>query len=147
MVKYYWTREEEARLLELWKQGIRDPNVLAKELGRKPGAIRKKLARMAVVVGEQTVQRTTTTEVSAKDIITHEQALKLLAGAVYNLQQPGQDKLELQRLRILVDALQGYDSVLEKFERWCEIESRLLEMGRKIQEIEKELQKRKTVSA
>lgn len=147
MVKYYWTREEEARLLELWKQGIRDPNVLAKELGRKPGAIRKKLARMAVVVGEQTVQRTTTTEVSAKDIITHEQALKLLVGALNNLQQPGQDKLELQRLRILVDALQGYDSVLEKFERWCEIESRLLEMGRKIQEIEKELQKRKTVSA
>jgi hypothetical protein len=147
MVKYYWTREEEARLLELWKQGIRDPNVLAKELGRKPGAIRKKLARMAVVVGEQTVQRTTTTEVLAKDLLTHEQALKLLAGAVYALQQPGQDKLELQRLRILVDALQGYDSVLEKFERWCEIESRLLEMGRKIQEIEKELQKRKTVSA
>src|SRR4030067_1389862 len=147
MVKYYWTREEEARLLELWKQGIRDPNVLAKELGRKPGAIRKKLARMAVVVGEQTVQRTTTTEVSAKDIITHEQAFQVLVGALNNLQQPGQDKLELQRLRILVDALQGYDSVLEKFERWCEIESRLLEMGRKIQEIEKELQKRKTVSA
>jgi hypothetical protein len=147
MVKYYWTREEEARLLELWKQGIRDPNVLAKELGRKLGAIRKKLARMAVVVGEQTVQRTTTTEVTAKDIITHEQALKFLVGALNNLQQPGQDKLELQRLRILVDALQGYDSVLEKFERWCEIESRLLEMGRKIQEIEKELQKRKTVSA
>src|SRR3989337_2345425 len=147
MVKYYWTREEEARLLELWKQGIRDPNVLAKELGRKPGAIRKKLARMAVVVGEQTVQRTTTTEVSAKDIITHEQALKHLAGAFHTLQQPGQDKLELQRLRVLVDALQGYDSVLEKFERWSEIESRFLEMDRKIQELQKELHKTQNVSA
>ena len=31
----------------------------------------------------------------------------------YCLWQRGQDKLELQRLRILVDAVQAYDSVLE----------------------------------
>jgi hypothetical protein len=37
----------------------------------------------------------------------------------------------------LVDAIQTYDSVLEKFERWVEIESRLLEMDEKINELEK----------
>ena len=135
--KYYWTREEEAKLLELWKNGITDLNVLAKELGRKPLAVERKLQRMAVVVSKQKFQKTTTTEIKSKDLLTHEEALKLLAGAIESLQQPGQDKLELQRLRILVDAVQTYDSVLEKFERWVEIESRLLAMDEKIAELKK----------
>ena len=135
--KYYWTREEEVKLLELWKKGITDLNVLAKELGRKPLAVERKLQRMAVVVSKQKFQKTTTTEIKSKDLLTHEEALKLLAGAIKSLQQPGQDKLELQRLRILVDAIQTYDSVLEKFERWVEIEARLLEMDEKIAELKK----------
>jgi len=36
----------------------------------------------------------------------------------------------------LVDALQVYDSVLEKFEKWVEIESRLLEMDKRINELQ-----------
>ena len=135
--KYYWTREEEAKLLELWKKGITDLNVLAKELGRKPLAVERKLQRMGVVVSKQKFQKTTTTEIKSKDLLTHEEALKLLAGAIESLQQPGQDKLELQRLRILVDATQTYYSVLEKFERWVEIEARLLEMDTKIAELKK----------
>ena len=86
---------------------------------------------------KQKFQRTTTTEVTDKDLLTHEQALKVLAGALQLLRQPGQDKLELQRLRVLVDALQTYDSVLENFERWIEIEARVLEMDKKIAELKK----------
>jgi hypothetical protein len=115
MPKYYWSREEESRLLELWKKGITDPHILAKELGRKPLAVERKLQRMAVVVGKRKITQTTTTEVVPKDLLTHEQALKDLAGAVHDLKQRGLDKLELQRLRILVDALQACDSVLSRF--------------------------------
>jgi len=135
--KYYWTRKEEAKLLELWKKGITNVEVLSKELNRKPRAIEMKLKRLGVVVVKQKIQRTTTTEIKSKGLWTHEQALKILAGAVEALRQPDQDKLELQRLRILVDALQTYDSVLEKFERWVEIEERLLEIDKKIKELEK----------
>jgi len=135
--KYYWSREEEAKLLELYKKGITDPNVLAKELGRKPGAIQKKLERLGVVVVERKIHKTTTSVPLSNGLLTHEQALKILAGALELLRKPGQDKLELQRLRILVDAIQAYDSVLEKFERWAEIENRLLEMDKKIQELQK----------
>jgi hypothetical protein len=63
--------------------------------------------------------------------------LKVLAGVLAKLREPGQDKVELQRLRILVVALQTYDSVLEKFERWSEIEKRILEMDEKIAELQK----------
>ena len=135
--KYYWTREEEAKLVELCQKGVTDPQVLAKELGRKPRAVLAKLNRLGVVVVKQKFQRTTTTEVTDKDLLTHEQALKVLAGALQLLRQPGQDKLELQRLRVLVDALQTYDSVLENFERWIEIEARVLEMDKKIAELKK----------
>jgi len=110
--KYYWTRGEEAKLLELYKKGITDPNVLAKELERKPRAVEMKLQRMGVVVVEKKLHTTTTVSL-IKDLLTHEQALKVLAGALELLRQPGQDKLELQRLRILVDAMQTCDSVLE----------------------------------
>jgi len=134
MAKYYWTREEEAKLLELYKQkGITDPKVLAKELGRKPGAIEKKLERLSL----STQRQTTTTVTLSKELLTHEQALKILAGALQSLRNPGQDKLELQRLRILVDAIQTYDSVLEKFERWAEIEQRILEMDKRIEDLQK----------
>jgi hypothetical protein len=131
--KYYWTRVEEAKLIELWKKGITNYDVLAKELGRTPGAIAKKVERLSL----SPQQQTTTTVAMSKDLLTHEQALKILAGALELLQKPGQDKLELQRLRILVDAVDTYDSVLEKFERWTEIESRLLGMDKKIQDLQK----------
>ena len=48
MSKKYWTRGEEARLLELRTKGITDPNVLAKELGRIPRAVEK---NQSLVVG------------------------------------------------------------------------------------------------
>jgi len=137
MGKYYWTREEEAKLLDLWKSGITDLEVLGKKLGRKPLGVKRKLERMGVVVGQRKIQRTTTTVPLNKDLLTHEQALRILAGALEALRKPGQDRLELQRLRILVDALQTYDSVLEKFEKWVEIENRLLEMEKEIDELQK----------
>jgi hypothetical protein len=138
MGRYYWAREDEARLLELWKQGITNVDVLAKELNRKPGAIRKKLERLGVVGLSPRINRTTTTEVAlSKGLMTHEEALKLLLGAVDALTKPGQDRLELQRLRILVAALQTYDSLLEKFERWVEFENRLVAVEKKIQELHK----------
>ena len=135
--KYYWTRVEEAKLLELWKKGITDFEVLAKMLDRKPLGVEKKLRRMGVVVGKRKIQKTTTTVPLSKNLLTHEQALKILAGAIEALRKPDQDKLELQRLRVLVDAAQTYDSVLEKFEGWVEIEQKLSEMSKKIEELQK----------
>lgn len=134
--KYYWTRAEEAELIKLWKKGITNFDVLAKELNRTPGAIAKKAERLQLSSGTQ--RQTTTTSVPLdKNLLTHEEALKILCSALYTLRQPGLDRLELQRLRILVDAIHTYDSVLEKFERWVEIESRLLEMDKKIAELKK----------
>lgn len=74
-------RKEEARLRDLWEKGIRDPEVLSKELKRPVGGIKKKLKRLGLVVVKKPKRKTTTTVPLSKDILTHEQALKILAAA------------------------------------------------------------------
>jgi len=135
--KYYWTRAEEAKLLALFNADVTDPKDLANKLDRTPGSIQKKLERLGVIVVQKSKTQTTTSVPLSKGLLTHEQALKILAGALSSLRKAGLDKLELQRLRILVDAIHTYDSVLEKFEGWVQIEQRLLEMDRKIAELKK----------
>jgi len=108
--KYYWTRAEEAKLTKLWKKCIANSEVLANELDRTSGAVAKKVERLS-----SSPQRQTTTSVHlSEDLLTHEQASKILCSALHALRQSDLDKLELQRLRILVDAIHSYDSVLEK---------------------------------
>ena len=85
---------------------------------------------MGVVVSKWKFQKTLTTVPLSPNLLTHEQALKTLAGSLQLLQQPGRDKLESQRLRVLVDALQTYDSVLEKSERWSDIVSAFFSRAR-----------------
>ena len=131
--RYYWTRAEEAKLIELWKKGVTDFDVLAKELGRTSGAVAKKVERLSLYPSP----RTTTSVPIGEDLLTHEQALKILCSALHTLRQSDLGRLELQRLRILVDTIQTYDSVLEKYERWVEIEERLLEMDKKIAGLKK----------
>lgn len=132
--KYYWTRKEERRLLDLWKKGITDLDILSKEIQRSPGAIRKKLERLGVVVAPKS-SAVTTTAIKDRDLFTHEDALKILAGTIEALRQPGLDKADITRLRAIVDACKTYDSTLEKFEKWVEFEERLLEMEKKLQEL------------
>ena len=136
--KYFWTRAEEARLMELGRKGIRDFAVLGKELGRTSRAIEMKLQRLGVVEVGRKIS-STTTAVKSRELLTHEETLKLLAGALEALREPGLHRLELQRLRILVDIAQTYDGVLEKLERWVEIERRLLDMDKEIKELQKNL--------
>jgi len=141
----YWKPEEEQLLRQLWESGVHDVKLLADKIGRSKNAIKQKLWRMGLLVVETAPRKsvTTTSVPLGKGLLTHEEALKVLAGALEALRKPGQDKLELQRLRILVDAIHTYDSVLEKFEHWVEFEAQLSEMAEEIAEIKKELKKAK----
>ena len=135
----FWKPEEEQLLRSLWESGVHDFEVLAKKIKRSKGGIREKLKRMGLlVVVDAPRKKVTTTRVRlSKDLLTHEKVLQVLAGAIMKAGEPGLDKVEIMRLKILVDAAKTYDSVLEKFERWVEIEERLLEMDKKIEELQK----------
>jgi hypothetical protein len=101
---------EEAKLIRLWKKGIANFEVLAKELDRTSEAVAEKVERLSL-----SPQRWTTTSVPlSEDLLAHEQALKILCSAIHTLRRSDLAKLELQRLRILVCSIHTYDSVLEK---------------------------------
>jgi len=63
--------------------------------------------------------------------------LKILAGAIARLQQPDLEKREVMQLRVLADAAKTYGSLLEKFERWVEVEAKILEMEKRLNELQK----------
>ena len=134
-----WKPEEEQLLRQLWESGVHDVKLLAQKIKRSEGSIYQKQKRMGlrVVVGAPRKKVTTTRVPLSKGLLTHEKVLQVLAGAIKKASEPGLDKLEIMRLKILVDAAKTYDSVLEKFERWVEIEGRLLEMDKKIDELQK----------
>jgi len=134
-----WKTEEEQLLRSLWENGVHDTKLLAEKIKRSQGAIKEKLKRMGlrVVIQKKPAAQTTTRELVPCDLLTHEQTLRVLAGAIKKASEDGLDKLEIMRLKILVDTAKTYDSVLEKFERWVKIESRLLEMDKKISELKK----------
>lgn len=67
--RYYWTRAEEAKLLELWEKGITDFDVLAKEFGRKPLGVKRKLERMGVVVSHKKPRKRKPTTTAALSLI------------------------------------------------------------------------------
>jgi len=110
------TRLQQKRwLLFLWKkQGKPSKDEPIFEIKQERNKLRLKPARLSLSPQRQT----TTTVPLDKDLMTHEQALKILARALESLCKPGLEKLELQRFRILMTAVQTYNSVLEKFERW-----------------------------
>ena len=134
-----WKREEEQLLRSLWESGVNDIKLLAEKINRSEGAIREKLKRMGlrVVIHKKPAPQTTTRELMPSDLLTHEETLRILTGAITEARKPGLDKLDIMQLKILVDAAKTYDSVLEKFERWVEIEARLSEMDKRIAELQK----------
>jgi len=132
-----WTFEEEQLLRQLWESGVHNFKLLAEKINRSEGAVREKINRMGLRVVISVAHQTTTPVSFKESLLTHEEVLQVLAGAIKKGGQPKLDKLEIMRLKVLIDAAKTYDSVLEKFERWVEIESRLLEMDKKIVELKK----------
>jgi len=132
-----WKPQEEQLLRQLWESGVHNFKLLAEKVNRSEGAIREKINRMGLRVVISAVHKTTTPVSFKEPLLTHEEVLQVLAGAIKKGGQPKLDKVEIMRLKVLIDAAKTYDSVLEKFERWIEIESRLLEMDKKIAELKK----------
>jgi len=133
-----WTAQETAQLRELWEQ-THDLNSIAEAMNKSVEAVRMKLKRLGLRDDDQLQEQRSTTRESVLpvDIMTHEEVLKILAGAIARLQQPDLEKREVMQLRVLADMAKTYDSLLEKFERWVEVEAKILEMEKRLNELQK----------
>jgi len=146
---YFWSHEEEKRLMDLWKKGEHDARIIAAQLNRKPEAIRKKLQRLGLVVGhKEKISRTTTTKEEEEtqikldipdELPSVEQALKLLVAAMNALSQPGLSKADVQRLRNVVNAVKTYQGLFAEYVHYREIEIELVDLRQKYEQSGKDM--------
>jgi len=77
----------------------------------------------------------TQTDLEPKELLTHEQVLKILSAALQRLQQGNLGDKEVKRLKTLSTLASRYDTLLGRFERWDEIEKRLETVEARLEEV------------
>ena len=145
--RYFWSVNEERQLTKLWKEGVTDPEILAVRLKRKPEAVRKKLRRLGLVVGREQTARTTTSSVRItdkreeldipKDLLTVEEALQMQMKALNNLQKPNLPRLEIMRLRAIIDGVKIYKALFADYLDYRGIEKELVDLHMQVAELRK----------
>lgn len=137
MVHKTWKVEEEKALVQEFKKAGCHQSALpqlAKRFDRSPEAIAKKLARLGLNVVGAKIEMTTTIP-AVKNLPSLEEVLKIVAGALEKAKEPGLGKTELQRLDTIATLYKAYESGLEKFVRYQEIEKKLLELEKKYEDL------------
>lgn len=133
---YYWTREEERKLREFWKQGVKDPEILAQRLGRKPEGVKKKMSRMRFVVEPEKKFGPTTTELDIPDELPSvEEALKMLVAALRALEKPGLSRAEISRLKSVIQSAKIYQGLFADYVDYRGLEARLIELEARYREL------------
>jgi len=134
-----WTVELEKRLRELVDS--RDSlEVIASKIGKSRAAIKMKMRRLGleVVVQKPTDSRTTTSNVVLpKELVSAEDALKMLVGALKMACTPGLSKVEVQRLQVVANLARIYSEKLQEYLDLRGLEQRLFELEGKYAELAK----------
>jgi len=141
---YFWSVNEERMLGKLWREGLTDPEILAARLKRKPEAIRKKLQRLGLVVGRDKTAGTTTNGVRITDkrealdipeeLPTVEEALKMQMGALNALRQPNLPRVEIMRLRAIIEGVKIYKALFADYLDYRGIEKELVRIHKQLEE-------------
>ena len=134
-----WTVEEEKQLREMVQAGkqIRE---IADVFGKSRGSIKKKIGRLGleVVVPKATDSQTTTSNVVLpEELISAEDALKMLVGALKMACTPGLSKVEVQRLQVVANLARTYSEKLQEYLDLRGLEKRLFELEGKYAELAK----------
>ena len=141
---YFWSVDEERTLGKLWREGLTDPEILAVRLKRKPEAIRKKLKRLGLVVGRDRTAGTTTNGVRITDeremldipeeLPTVEEALKMQMGALNALRQPNLPRVEIMRLRAIIEGVKIYKALFADYLDYRGIEKELVRIHKQLED-------------
>jgi len=122
-----WTVEEEQQLKALLE--AKTPlNEIAAKLGRKTEAVEMKCRRSELDVVVTKGDITTTTIQLPSDLLSVEEALKILAGALKTARGSGLDKVEVQRLQVVATLARTYKDILASYVDYRGIEARIAKM-------------------
>ena len=135
----HWTKEEIQLLCQMVEKRF-SIAIISEKLNRTPSSVYFKIRRLKLkflsAVDEKTKKFSEfSSSIEPKELITHEQVLKVLSGALQRLQEGNLDDEEVKRLKTLGVLASRYDVLLERFERWDEIEKRIEAIEARLQEV------------
>jgi len=147
-----WTKEEEQVLRKMFEKGSSVADI-AEKLNRPNEGVSLKIMRLNLKrpfqsdavsssLSEEEGEEETKIILSRpqpaiepKELITHEQVLKILSGALQRLQEGNLNNQEVKLLKTLSNLAYRYDALLERYERWDEIEGRLEHIEAQLEEM------------
>jgi hypothetical protein len=113
----------------------RSVRAIAKALGKTRDCVRIKIARLGleVVVREQKNQASTTTTslnalVLPSELPSIEEQLKILAAALETLRSGQVEKLDVMRLRTIIQGVRAYQELLAEYVDYRGIEAKVAEL-------------------
>jgi len=132
-----WSLEEEKQLRKL-VDAHKPVDVIAAALGKTEDAIQLKCRRLGLSVEEDAKGYTTSSLPLPKELPSVEEALKILAGALKAAGQAGLDKVEVQRLQVVATLARTYKELLTDYVNYRAIETKLVEMEAKYEQLLRE---------
>jgi len=139
MPKKPWTKEEIQLLYQMVEKGL-STFIIAQRLNRTQQAVYFKIRRLKtkflLAVDEKNKKFSEfSTRIEPRELLTHEQVLKVLSGALQRLQEGNLDDDEVKRLKTLTILASRYDVLLERYERWDGIEKRIEAVEARLEEM------------
>jgi len=143
-----WTQEEKQVLRQMFEKGASVADI-AEKLNRPMEGVSLKIMRLNMKrplpnhkidsppsseEEETKIILNKSPPLEPKELITHEQVLKILSGALQRLQEGDLSNNEVKRLKTLSNLASRYNLLLERFIRWDEIEKRLEAIEARLQE-------------
>lgn len=134
-----WTVEEEKQLRRMVEAGD-SLNLISGELAKTSESVRAKIKRLGLEVDKQqcAVSRSSTSNaILPQELISAQEALKMLVGALKLACTPGLSKVEVQRLQVVATLARTYSEKLTEFLDLRGLEQRLFELEGKYAELAK----------
>jgi hypothetical protein len=133
-----WTVKEEKQLRQMLKAN-KSIGVIAKALGKSVDSVRKKIARLELVVVQPKSERTTTSNlVLPEGLPSVKEQLKVLSAVLKELETPGLEQSEVLRLRSIIQGVKIYQELFVDYVDYRGIEAELVELRQKYEELAKE---------
>jgi len=138
----FWTRDEETVLKQLIAKGESAESIAA-QLGKTTYGVYSKAKRLGftLLVDDTKSDLASTPIQLPPELPTAEESLKMLAGALQTSMQPGLSKVEVDRLQVIATLARTYDHLLANYTRYREIETKLMELERKYEQLAQNAQK------
>jgi len=131
-----WDIEEERQLRMLFEEG-KNVDQIAKVMVKTRDAVLNKIYDLGLKREEENKahgRRLSSSFQLPKELPSVEEALKKLAAALKELEQPGLDQSEVLRLRSIISGVKVYKEIFADYFDYCELEQRLMEFERKYAE-------------